>query len=245
MSQLIESKLNQIKLLEEQMYTDIRSNIEVVVEGNTTTEIIADWKRSEIEDTYLPQIELLKQEIVEIEANPPHPLETFSNVNLLNELQSEEILSKVNEEDLEGEQLDTYKKVYNRKLKFEVRKEFVKEVGDLPDQLADVDKQVQMITPIVVRVFMFNLALLNKLHELELIDKNAFLLDLENDGIIDEELIGKYETFGSNYLGAIQAGIYEDRVDVEPDEEVLVNDIMLKNIKKGNLAKTYIENKKV
>lgn len=185
-------------------------------------------------------------EIKERENNPLTSLE-FQNENLLGLSECESILERIGdvaEHELTTEQEIKYNKVYNRKLKLETRKEFAKEVGDLPDQVADIDKQQQCITPIVIRMFLFNLELLQKLDDLNLLDKDEFLDSLSDKEIINENLIGEYKTFGEGYINAIAAGIYVDRVDVEPDPEAMINNIMTNNIKKGYLANQYLTNKR-
>lgn len=113
---------------------------------------------------------------------------------------------------------------YNAALKLSARKllEQNPKVGDIPDQLAAVDKRVDLITPVLL---------------------NLLIYVIEGTPIPAEKL-QNYLAFAHNFVDAVNAGVYLDRADIE-DAAIMIPALMEQRTVIANTVKTEYLDKKV
>lgn len=97
------------------------------------------------------------------------------------------------DEQLTPEQLSNKKKAINIKYKLTARYRIEAEIGDLPDQVADIDKLANMLTGMIVRMY-------NKLFKN--IDPPA-------------DIKANYDTYTEVYTQLIDSGQYKDTSDIQ------------------------------
>ena len=134
---------------------------------------------------------------------------------------------------LTATQVTQKKKALNVFQKLVSRFTFEIEIGDLPDQVADLDKQLQLITPMVVRVYLALMHIINSLP-----NGTTLLSDLNTSGVLPTALIPSYDNFANSYVGSIQGGTYKDRIDVA-DPSIVIPKILSRNTTKASIAQTY------
>lgn len=117
---------------------------------------------------------------------------------------------------LQGQDLQNYKIAQNYIGKLRARLKIEVEVGDIYDLLADANKQVHLLTGMLLRLF---------------------LLVLENKEIPAEILTG-YSQYANSFVGAVDAGLYKDRADIE-DPNVMIPKLMANNQKIAGIIETY------
>jgi len=106
------------------------------------------------------------------------------------------------------------------------------EVGDIFDQVANVDKQVQLITPVILRTYQLLINLFGQVGK---------TIPLE---LLPADLKLQYDNFSGYYLQEVATGNYKDRIDVEPDPEGVINRVLINNTKTGAIVKEEYLDKK-
>lgn len=120
----------------------------------------------------------------------------------------------------------------NTQLKSETRGIINQQVGDPLDQLANTDKQLKLILPVVVRLY-------------ELV-KNLYSnlgIDIP-ESILPADKKSGYDSYTAAYLQAISTGEYVDRIDVEPDISGTIQRLMAADVKIAQIVKTEYLDKK-
>jgi hypothetical protein len=82
-------------------------------------------------------------------------------------------------------------------------------VGDALDQLANTDKQLQLITGLTVRMYRLVRLVADKMLANETITQEEY------DAVIPPEIKGGYDNYADSYDAAVTAGTYKDRSDIE------------------------------
>ncbi len=134
---------------------------------------------------------------------------------------------------LNATELSWQKAAINWQTKENTRHQMHLQVGDTEDQIADIDKQLQLITPMAVRVY---LALMHVINSLP--NGATLLSDLNTSGVLPTALIPSYDNFANSYVNAIQAGTYRDRIDVA-DPSIAIPKILSRNTTKAGIAQAY------
>ncbi|OGU56697.1 MAG: hypothetical protein A2V66_16285 [Ignavibacteria bacterium RBG_13_36_8] len=115
----------------------------------------------------------------------------------------------------------------NLSFKMVARQRINDEVGDTLDQVADVDKQLNVMTGMIIRMYL-------------LLRSIAGDVPVE---IISAEVLAKYDQFANMFVGAVAAGQYYDRTDFE-DAEELITKLMQRNVQKAFIVKDEYLDKK-
>jgi len=106
------------------------------------------------------------------------------------------------------------------------------EVGDVFDQIANVDKQVQLITPVILRTYQLLINLFGQV---------AKTIPIE---LLPAALKLQYDNFSGYYLQEVGTGAYKDRIDIDPNPESIINRVLLNNTKTGAIVKEEYLDKK-
>lgn len=125
------------------------------------------------------------------------------------------------------------KEATNWQYKEDARNAIDVNVGDYLDQIANVDKQVQVITPVVVRMYKLVLDLYDALNR-----------EIPS-GSLPQDVKAQYDVFTTQYLSAIESGLYKDRVDIEPNPTEMINRLLTNNATTATIVKTQYINKKI
>ena len=110
---------------------------------------------------------------------------------------------------LSPEEIVSYKVAYNWELKENVRFLIDLYVGDLPDQLANTDKQTHILTGMLIRIFRSLRLLSDKLVTAGVATRE------EMDEIIPPNVLLMYSDYADTYAYLVETGQYKDRTDVE------------------------------
>lgn len=116
---------------------------------------------------------------------------------------------------LTADELQWQKDATNWELKENLRWLIEIGVGDPLDQLANTDKQVQLLTGIVVRMYRMMEEIVAKL-----VLQNILTAESVST-ILPPEVRMNYTTYCNNYAGAVEQGLYKDRVDIEDPAEMI------------------------
>ena len=133
--------------------------------------------------------------------------------------------------DLTVEEIQQQNDATNWELKENLRWLIEIGVGDGLDQLADVSKQLQLITGMVVRMYRAQRLVLEK----ALVEKTIFAEEVS--AIIPPETKAGYDNFADMYAKVVADGTYKDRTDIE-DPAVLIPKLMELNNKIQQLVKS-------
>ncbi len=126
-------------------------------------------------------------------------------------------------------QLASKKFTLNTIYKLIARFKIEQQIGDTLDQLANTDKQLNLILPVAVRCY-------------ELIKHLFTTLNLTiPEDILPADKKLMYDQYSNNYLESIANGTYIDRIDVEPNIESTMADLLTNNVKIALIIQEYKE----
>ena len=134
---------------------------------------------------------------------------------------------------LSSEDLGYQAQLQNLIFKLNARYRIEMEVGDIYDTVADIDKQVQMVTPIVLRLFKLVMDLYTQTQKTIPV------------GSLPAELQGAYENYADGYLGAVASGQYKDVIDVSTDVGGLITRNTTRKAQIGQIVQSEYLSKKV
>ena len=120
---------------------------------------------------------------------------------------------------------------YNWELKENLRFLLEMSVGDGLDQLANTDRQLHLITGMIIRMYR-SLRLLS-----EKLVTAGVATEEEIDAIIPLDIKAGYSDYADNYSAMVDAGIYKDRTDIE-DPAIMIPKLMECSMIIQNLVKT-------
>jgi hypothetical protein len=123
---------------------------------------------------------------------------------------------------LTAEQLQWKAEATNILYKLTTRYKIDALIGDKYDLIADLSKQINILTGLVVRLYNH----------------------IENNIPIPENIKTNYNTFANNYANAVDSGQYKDCADLRDPAE-LVNKLMTRNAMIAEIVKTEYLDKKV
>ena len=95
-------------------------------------------------------------------------------------------------------------------------------IGDPYDLIADLSKQLNVLTGLVVRLYRHTVGNIP----------------------IPDNIKNNYDTFSTNYAGAVDAGLYKDRSDLE-DPTIMIATLMERNNQIADIVKTQYLDKKL
>ncbi|MDQ7818690.1 MAG: hypothetical protein RDU14_16815 [Melioribacteraceae bacterium] len=125
---------------------------------------------------------------------------------------------------LSGSKLTNYKLGQNYLNKMRTRLLIDQQVGDVYDQIADLDKQIQLTYTLNLRAYMLVMDLYKQL---------TFTIPAD---ILPAEIKTSYEALGNMFLALIKSGQYRDRTDIE-DAGTIAQALIPKKIAIADIVK--------
>lgn len=225
------------------------TNVKIYEVSNVTKDIVSKYKfvngeliPNRVNETwYENNFKFISTSLMNVYKGATNGVEEFVNIYLKFLLENKnEFLISIDEELIKGIKLlfeksftddyetlsdvekSAYKKAYNYRLLLIARYKIDAEVGDFYDLIADAYKQVNILTGLVLRMF----------------------LDKYNYREIPDSIFQGYVSFAKDYLDAVDAGLYKDRADIENPMEMIPR-LMNRNNKIAEIVKTEYLDKKL